>query len=117
MDQLDQPNPSSMPPPEPFYTAEFPVPPPPPPDTTVPPPSPPRRSARTFVAIVAAVVLVAGAIVGIAIAAGGGSKDAGAPQPASSPTIAPPVGLTGTAEVVPFGVTLSWSAPSGDAKI
>lgn len=116
MGQTDQPDPSQMPPAEPASTAQLPAPPPPPPDTTGQPPAPPRRPAKKILAIIAAVLLLAGAIVGIALAAGGGNE-AGAPEPASSPTVAPPFGLTATAEVVPFGVTLSWSAPSGDAEI
>jgi hypothetical protein len=65
-----------------------------------------------------AVLLVAGAILSVALAAGGGEKPkAAAPSPMASPTIDSPIGLTATAAVAPFAVTLSWSAPGADAEI
>jgi hypothetical protein len=65
-----------------------------------------------------AVLLVAGAILGVALAAGSGEKTkAAARSLMASPSIESPIGLTATAAVAPFAVTLSWSAPGADAAI
>lgn len=114
MGQSDQPVPSARPPHEPTSTVELPAPPPAPTLPTGPPPFPPRRSGRKFLTIGAAFLLLAGAIAGVVLAAGGTKSS---PGPASSPTPGAPVGLTATAAVAPFAVTLSWSPPAGEPTI
>jgi hypothetical protein len=104
-----------------------PSPPPPPPASAVetvplvpaePVPSPPKRSpARTIAIVVVAIMVVAG-IIAVAVASGGGGTQTKATaRPAPSPTVGLPVALGGTAKAAPLGVTLTWSAPSGETEI
>jgi hypothetical protein len=68
----------------------------------------------------AGIVVVAGIVIGILIASGGGKKPVAAlgpttpPAPAPSPTVAPPLGFTAKGQAVPFGVIMTWSAPTGE---
>ena len=116
MERSDRASPIPSPPHDPASTDQLPSPPPQRPDAASQPPSYPRRSGKKLVAIGAAVLLVAGAIAGIVLAGGGGGPKS-APTRAHPPTPAAPVGLTATAAVAPFAVTLSWSEPSGSVKI
>ena len=46
-----------------------------------------------------------------------GPFSSGAPAPSASPAVEPPVSFSATSRMVPFGVVLTWSAPSGQAVL
>jgi hypothetical protein len=86
-----------------------------------PPGSPPKRSPARMILIGAGILVVIGIVVGVAVAGGGGKKTPVAVSPAASvsaspaapPAVAPPVGFTAKGQTSPFGVAMSWTAPSG----
>jgi len=84
-------------------------------------PPPPKRSLTRLFLVGGAIVVILGIVIGIVVASGGGGEtpladlSSGPATPAPSPTVAPPVGFTAKGQKVPFGVVLTWSAPTGQA--
>jgi hypothetical protein len=80
-------------------------------------PPPPKRSRARLMLIGAGILVVAGIVIGVVIASGGGKKEVASLNPTATtppaPSVAPPVGFTAKGQAIPFGVVMTWSAPTG----
>lgn len=128
-----RPEPIEPPAPAPAITSEIPPPPPMPSEAPwaappepggqgVGPPQPPKRSRARLFVVGGAIVVILGIVIGVVASSGGGGQTpladispSGTPAPSASPTVAPPIGFTATGKSVPFGVVMTWSAPTGQA--